>query len=129
MEIRTAHVRIARPARDLAGLRRFYVEGLGMTVLHEGEPQVDGRRWNLLMCGFQGAGWHLEFTRCESGPVVPSPSVEDLLVIYLGDPASVRDLSRALLGRGGAAVPSDRTTRTGTPVASRCSTPTGTGWC
>lgn len=107
MNIDDAHIRIARPTPDTARIRRFYIEGLGMSILYEGEAQVEDRRWELLMCGFDHASWHLEFTCSEPHPIVPSPTVEDLLVFYLGDPASVAGVSAALEEHGGTLVSSD----------------------
>ena len=37
------------------------------------------------MLGREGAGWYLEFTQCDSHPLLPSPTVEDLLVLYIAD--------------------------------------------
>lgn len=34
------------------------------------------------MLGMDGLPWHLEFTQCHVHPVLPSPSDEDLLVLY-----------------------------------------------
>lgn len=78
----THHLRIARPVSDLARARRMYCTGLGWSVLgsfadHEG---FDG-----IMVGAAGAAYHVEFTRRRRNPVVPSPSEEDLLVLYLPD--------------------------------------------
>lgn len=107
MSIDDAHIRIARPTSDLAHIRRFYVDGMGLSVLYEGKAQVENRSGELLMCGAENASWHLEFTRTEPDPVVSSPTVDDLLVIYLGGPASVVRLSTALEKHGGAVVRSD----------------------
>lgn len=99
-----AHVRIARPSSDLAAIRRFYVDGLGMTVLYEGTAQVGDRHWELMMCGFEHASWHVEFTHSEPHVIVPSPTVDDLLVLYLGDLVSVGHFSTALEEQGGTVV-------------------------
>lgn len=66
----TMAIRLARPSRDLAAAERFYVTGLGLTVLF--------RKDDLLMVGFPGASWHLELV---AG--TPAPTSEDLLVLYL----------------------------------------------
>lgn len=89
MNIHHAHLRIARPTRNLIQIRRFYTEGLGMSVVYEGGAQIEERRWELVMCGFENAEWHLEFTYCEPDPIVPTPTVEDLRVFYLGDQQTV----------------------------------------
>ena len=60
----------------------MYVSGLGLSMLggFENHDGFDG-----LMLGWEGAGWHLELTVCRDHPVHPCPTVEDLLVLYLGE--------------------------------------------
>ena len=50
----TVHVRVARPSRDLAAAERFYVDGLGLTVLWRSTERVPGEH-DLLMVGTPGA--------------------------------------------------------------------------
>ena len=74
------HVRIARPVGHLRRAREMYCRGLGLRVLgsfadHEG---FDG-----VMLGLAEGNVHFELTRCTSHPVAPSPSPEDLVVLYL----------------------------------------------
>lgn len=107
MSIDDARIWIARPTSDPARIRRFYIDGLGMSILYEGQTQVEDRRWELLMCGFKNASWHLEFTRSEPHAIVPSPTMEDLLVFYMGDLVSVARVSTALEEHGGTVVCSD----------------------
>lgn len=107
MSIDDARIRIARPTLDPARIRRFYVDGLGMPVLYDGEAQLDHQRWELLMCGFKNVSWHLDFTCSEPHAIVPSPTMEDLLVFYMGDPASLGCVSTALEEHGGTVVCSD----------------------
>lgn len=107
MNIDDAHIRIAHPTSDPARIRRSYIDGIGMSILYEGEAQLDHQRWELLMCRFEHASWHLEFTHSEPHATIPSPTAEDLLVLYLGDPASVERVSTALEDHGGTVVRSD----------------------
>ncbi|MFJ5547560.1 VOC family protein [Streptomyces sp. NPDC093225] len=79
------HVRIARPSRDLAAAERFYVGGLGLEVLWRTAERVPGEH-DLLMVGPAGGGWHFELTRDPEDPVEPRPTVDDLFVVYLGEP-------------------------------------------
>jgi catechol 2,3-dioxygenase-like lactoylglutathione lyase family enzyme len=77
-----AHLRIARPARDLERAVRLYREGLALIELgrfadHDG---FDG-----VMLGAPAMDYHLELTHCRSHPVEPSPTVDDLLVFYIAD--------------------------------------------
>lgn len=83
-----AHIRIARPSRNLAAAEQFYVAGLGMQVLYRAE-RIAGdpdHAHDLLMVGWPAAGWHLELVRDPVNPVEPQPTVEDLLVVYLAGP-------------------------------------------
>lgn len=75
------HVRIARPSNDLAAAEACYVGGLGLEVLYRTEGA--GEPNELLMLGWPSAHWHLELTHNPSAPTRPSPTAEDLLVLYL----------------------------------------------
>jgi catechol 2,3-dioxygenase-like lactoylglutathione lyase family enzyme len=98
------HIRIARPSRDLAAAERFYVRGLGLIVLFRkaGDPALG--TYDLLMVGPEGGHWHLELTVGIRDAVAPSPTPEDLLVIYLGAPVAEDVVSRAV-AHGGTVVP------------------------
>jgi hypothetical protein len=78
------HLRLARPTRDLAAVERFYVQGLGLDVLYRaaGGPGEH----DLLMLGWREASWHLELVGGSSLTVQPTPTDEDLLVLYLSRP-------------------------------------------
>lgn len=94
----TAAVRIARPSSDLAAIERFYVDGLGLSVLYR--KSDDSHR--LLMVGWPDASWHLELIH--DPQVQPRPTAEDLLVIYLGGPVPDELVAR-LVAAGGTVVP------------------------
>lgn len=94
-----APVRIARPSRDLAAAERFYVDGLGLDVLWRTTGRVPGEH-DLLMVGPSGGAWHFELTHDPEQPLDPSPTVDDLFVVYLGTPVD-EDLVRRLLTAGG----------------------------
>ena len=75
----TTAVRFARPSRDIDAATHFYVELVGWENLggfrdHHG---FDG-----VFLGLTGASWHLEITQNVAG-AAPTPTHEDLLVIYL----------------------------------------------
>ncbi len=93
-----SHLRIARPTRDLAAAERFWADGLGLEVLYR---VIEGHR--LLMLGWPDAAWHLELIKDDD--VTPRPTEEDLLVLYLGQPAADELLTR--LQSSGAAGCSD----------------------
>lgn len=79
-----AHLRIARPVTDLARAAAMYREGLGLRVLASFE---DHAGFDGVMLGMDGAGWHIEFTHCRTHPVTPAPTAEDLVVLYVPEPA------------------------------------------
>jgi catechol 2,3-dioxygenase-like lactoylglutathione lyase family enzyme len=91
-------VRIARPCRDLAAVRRFYVEGLGLEVLYEGSGPHD-----IVMLGWPSAAWHLELVGGPHLDVEPAPTEQDLLVLYLAGPVD-EDQVRRLEAAGGTRV-------------------------
>lgn len=97
------HVRVARPVRNIEETARLYVDGLGLRELgsfrdHDG---FDG-----VMLGEAGGGFHLEFTVCQTHPVEPTPTVEDLLVFYLSDKGEWAERCRQMAAAGFKRVPS-----------------------
>lgn len=98
------HVRIARPTRDLAAAERFWTEGLGLRVLHRGRAAAPGEQ-DLLMLGHPQASWHLELVYGKDAPLEPTPTEEDLLVIYLDGPVP-EELVTRLQAHGGTRVTS-----------------------
>ncbi len=78
----TPHLRIARPVTDLARSVEMYCRGLGLTILGSFE---DHAGFDGAMLGSRGSGYHLEFTRCHAHRVTPTPTAEDLLVLYIPD--------------------------------------------
>ncbi|HEX4985293.1 MAG TPA: VOC family protein [Burkholderiales bacterium] len=92
-----AHLRIARPVRNLECSVDMYRRGLGLRVIggfrdHEG---FDG-----VMLGLEGAGWHFEFTACRTHPVDPASTPEDLTVLYLPDASEWRTACANMLAAG-----------------------------
>jgi catechol 2,3-dioxygenase-like lactoylglutathione lyase family enzyme len=77
-----AHLRIARPVSDLARSADMYCRGLGYVVLGSFEDH-DG--FDGVMVGPPGGAYHFEFTCCGAHPVQPTPTVEDLAVVYVPD--------------------------------------------
>ena len=96
-------IRLARPSLDLAAAERFYVDGLGLSVLHRHDAEM-GDEFSLLMLGLPGVAWHLELTHSASHSVQPAPTADDLLVLYLGQPVAVETLAH-LQACGGVRVP------------------------
>ncbi|THF88004.1 VOC family protein [Deinococcus sp. KSM4-11] len=99
----STHVRLARPSLNLTAAERFYVEGLGLSVLYRSAEDAFA---DLLMLGIPGAGWHLELTRPRKNALQPTPTGEDLLVLYLGRVPDPETLAR-LEDCGGRRVPAE----------------------
>ncbi|MEU8777985.1 VOC family protein [Streptomyces sp. NPDC048606] len=98
------HIRVARPSLDLDAAERFYVDGLGLDVLWRTSGHVSGEH-DLLMVGPTGGGWHFELTHDPEAPLTPTPTVDDLFVVYLGQ-APDDALVRRLIDHGGTRVSS-----------------------
>ena len=93
----TFHLRIARPVTDLDRSVGMYVQGLGLVEL----ARFDDHAWfDGAMLGRQGLGFHFEFTRSRRGRLTPSPTPEDLLVIYLPNHEEWRDTCARMLEAG-----------------------------
>jgi len=76
------HVRIARPVSNPDAAADMYCRGLGLRVVgrfadHDG---FDG-----VMLGVAGSGYHFEFTYRRAHPITPTPTAEDLVVLYIPD--------------------------------------------
>lgn len=99
-----AHIRIARPSGDLAAAETFYTGGLALEILHRSTASVNDES-DLLMLGWPGAQWHLELTRHPRAPIWPTPTADDLLVLYFGEPISESMVER-LQASGGRRVAS-----------------------
>ncbi|HEY1175679.1 MAG TPA: VOC family protein [Phytomonospora sp.] len=99
-----AHVRIARPSRDLRAAERFWIDGLGLDVLYRETADGTPGHHSLLMAGWPGAAWHLELVNDPAAPVEPRPTADDLLVVYLGEEVPA-ELAERLEANGGRRVP------------------------
>lgn len=77
-------IRLARPCADLDAAERFYVAGLGLSVLWRASGDQPGEH-DLIMVGLPGAAWHLELVGGPRLATPPRPTDEDLLVLYLGE--------------------------------------------
>jgi hypothetical protein len=71
---------------------------LGQFIDHEG---FDG-----VMLGAPGGTYHFEFTACRGHPVLPSPTPEDLLVLYVPDRGEWERRCAAMLAAEFTEVPS-----------------------
>jgi catechol 2,3-dioxygenase-like lactoylglutathione lyase family enzyme len=94
---RTLQLRLARPVSDLDRSVAMYCAGLGLEVLgsfreHSG---FDGT-----MLGQPGADVHFEFVVCRAHPVEPSPTPEDLVVLYVPESAEWAARCSAVVAAG-----------------------------
>jgi ribosomal protein S18 acetylase RimI-like enzyme len=90
-------LRVARPVSDVVRSAELYCRGLGLSVIGRFE---DHEGFDGVMLGAPGAGYHLELTHCRTAHVPPTPTVEDLIVLYVPDLAEWRDLCANMLAAG-----------------------------
>lgn len=95
----TSHIRIARPSRDLNQAERFWVGGLGLEVLYRADTKVEGED-SLLMLGWPQAAWHLELVGDPGTDMAPTPTAEDLLVVYIEGPVDDQSIDRLIRSGG-----------------------------
>ena len=95
-------LRVARPTDDLAALRPFYCDGLGLHLLLE---FVDHDGFAGLVLGHPQAPYHLEFTHQPGHVVGRAPTADNLLVFYLPDRAEWQAAVQRLAAVGYAPVP------------------------
>lgn len=91
------HLRIARPVRDLEKSCEMYCRGLGLNKVG---AFADHAGFSGCMLGRSDLPWHLEFTLCHAHPVLPAPSLEDLLVLYIPEKAEWQSACRQMNDAG-----------------------------
>lgn len=89
--------RVARPTDDLAALRAFYVDGLGL--VDRGSFQ-DHAGYDGILVAASDASWEIEFTKHVAGSACPAPSRDNLLVLYFRTRAEVTAIEERLRARG-----------------------------
>ena len=96
-------LRIARPVTDLERSTQMYIVGMKLFELDrfENHAGFDG-----VMLGRADLNFHFEFTRSRRAPVTPSPTLEDLVVIYLPDHGEWLESSNNMLEAGFVVTPS-----------------------
>lgn len=99
-ELPVACVRFARPTRSLAAVARFYGEILGLPLVTHFE---DHEGYSGLVFGLPSERVQLEFTERDDG-LVPTPTAEDLFVLYLADAVATDSLVARLARQGYEAV-------------------------
>lgn len=79
------HLRIARDTDRLVEIADLYERGLGLQRLGSFE---DHEGFDGVMLGLPGAGYHLEFTSRRGHTAPRAASEEQLLILYLPEPAA-----------------------------------------
>jgi hypothetical protein len=82
---------------NLARTSAMYCQGLGLRVLGNFE---DHEGFDGVMLGLPGAEFHFEFTHCRAHPVAPTPTPEDLTVLYLPAIAEWESACASMLAAG-----------------------------
>ncbi len=75
----------------------MYQKGLGFEVLGSFE---DHEGFDGVMLGLPGGAYHFEFTHCRHHPVMPTPTEEDLIVLYFPDADEWREVCDRMLLAG-----------------------------
>jgi hypothetical protein len=91
------HLRIARPVTDLASSQKMYCEGLNFSVVGHFENH---QGFSGVMLGSERLQYHLEFTVCHDHAVSPSPTAEDLLVLYIADIVEFQNCCQRMIDAG-----------------------------
>lgn len=75
----------------------MYSRGLGLRVVgrFENHDGFDG-----VMLGAADSGYHFEFTYCRTHPVRPTPTAEDLVVLYIPGTAEWEASCASMLAAG-----------------------------
>ena len=90
-------LRIARPVSALERSVAMYRIGLGLAEIGRFENHVG---FDGVMLGKPELHYHFEFTYCRTHPVTPSPTPEDLVVIYVPNPFEWQRSCASMLSAG-----------------------------
>jgi len=75
----------------------MYCRGLGLRVVGRFE---DHAGFDGVMLGVEGSSYHFEFTHCHTHPVAPTPTHEDLVVLYVPEAAEWQAACASMLAAG-----------------------------
>ena len=102
--LRAWHLRIARPVTSLERSVEMYCRGLGLEEVGRFEDH-DG--FDGVMLGQAGAhsAYHFELTHSRRHPVAPTPTPEDLIVLYVPNRTEWERACAAMTGAGFVVVP------------------------
>lgn len=82
MNLKKAHLRVARPTDNIPELIKFYRDGLGFEIIGSFE---DHQGFDGIMLGHPSISYHLEFTHHRGIHVGKAPTEENLLAFYIPD--------------------------------------------
>jgi catechol 2,3-dioxygenase-like lactoylglutathione lyase family enzyme len=86
-----SRMRVARPTTDIERAITFWTQVVGLEILSRFE---DHEGYDGVILGNSGDQWEIEVTHHSSGMPLPSPSEEDIIVLYLN-----RELARGITDR------------------------------
>ena len=86
-----SRMRVARPTTDIERAITFWTQIVGLEILSRFE---DHEGYDGVILGNSGDQWEIEVTHHSSGMPLPSPSEEDIIVLYLN-----RELARGITDR------------------------------
>lgn len=75
-----SRMRVARPTTDIERAITFWTQVVGLEILSRFE---DHEGYDGVILGNSGDQWEIEVTHHSSGMPLPSPSEEDIIVLYL----------------------------------------------
>ncbi|RTL13181.1 MAG: VOC family protein [Neisseriaceae bacterium] len=75
-------LRIAHPVTNLEQSAIMYCNGLDLEIIGSFEDHLG---FDGVILGKNGLPYHFEMTYCKNHPIIPSPTKEDLIVLYISD--------------------------------------------
>jgi hypothetical protein len=75
-------LRIAHPVTNLEQSTTMYCNGLDLEIIGSFEDHLG---FDGVILGKNGLPYHFEMTYCKNHPIIPSPTKEDLIVLYIPD--------------------------------------------
>lgn len=90
-------LRIAHPVTNLERSTTMYCNGLDLEIIGSFENHLG---FDGVILGKNDLPYHFEMTYCKNHPVIPSPTKEDLIVLYISDLTEWQYRCKLLLDSG-----------------------------